>query len=209
MSTSGQHLPSGREPGAQTREAKKRWRAAEWFGYPAAFLFFGGGVVLLFLAVRTGFDGPTYAVLKIAITGACALLCLWLGLVFLGRLVKRPLKGVSLEIVPAEVQRGESVRARVVSASEATPPRLLVGLVGSEHWEDDRGETTLTRKSVEWEHWLEVDLGEGEQHVEFMVPGDGPFSYEGTLVSLSWAVAAAVPRLWSSSRMETPLWVLP
>src|SRR3954468_21464940 len=123
VSASGQHLPGGRKPGAQTREAESRLRRVKPVAYVFALACIGAALALLFLAVRTGFDRPSYAVLKVAITGACGLLCLALGLVLLGRLVKRPLRGVSLEVVPAEVQRGESVRARVVATSQGPPPR--------------------------------------------------------------------------------------
>src|SRR4051812_14875174 len=153
---SDQHLPPGREPGAQTRTAKVRWRGAKLFGYPLAVFLIGGGVVLLGLGVRTAVDDESYVALKVVLLAACAALCFSLGLLILGRLAKRHLTGVDVDVVPVQARRGGSVRARVSITSQRPPPRLLVGLVGSEHWEDDRGEAPVTRKSVEWEQWFEV-----------------------------------------------------
>jgi hypothetical protein len=204
-----QHLPSGREPGAQTRTAKVRWRGAKLFGYPLVVVLIGGGVVLLGLGVRTAVGDESYAALKVVLVAACAVLCLSLALLILDRLVKRRLTGVDVDVEPVEAQRGRSLRARVAVTSQRRPPRLLVGLVGSEHWEDDRGEAPVTRKSVEWEQWFEVDLHRGVDQVDFSIPIDGPFSYEGTLISLSWAVAAVTPRMLFESRKEVPVWVSP
>jgi hypothetical protein len=118
-------------------------------------------------------------------------------------------RGLELTVDRQEVRRGERIGATASGEGE-----LEVGLVCTEHYDvwsrvgtsDSR--SRVTHSAPVWQAWVPAPHAALGQRVELTVPVDGPYSYEGDCVSLSWAV---VVRRLGARRLGPPLpvWVEP
>jgi hypothetical protein len=106
------------------------------------------------------------------------------------------LDGVEVSLARTEYRRGDSVEPVVRASGDS----VRVGLVCTERYLDTRGQRRPTlRAAVEWESWGDL-----------VVPRDAPYSHEGTVLAISWAVVVRVPRRWRpDARVWTPIWVSP
>jgi hypothetical protein len=203
------HLPPGREPGRQSRRARTGRTlggcAVPFLGVAglvAAAAFVGFGLLVGSLA-----DGPPAWPFFIAAAGALVVFRsiargLWRG----GR--ARRASGLEIVVDRQEVTRGDQIGA--VASGEGD---LEVGLVCTEHYDvlrhvgsDSRSRVTDTAPA--WQAWVPAPHAVFGQRVELTVPADGPYSYEGECVSLSWAV---VVRRSGERRLGpfVPVWVEP
>jgi hypothetical protein len=204
------HLPPGREPGPQSRRA----RVGRSLGGCAMPAFGLGGLVFAALAVGCGLllgslpGGPPSWPFFIVAAGV--LLVFWTiarGLWRGGH--PRYARGLEVAVDRQEVRRGERVGATATGEGE-----LEVGLVCTEHYDAwSRAGTSNSRSRVTysapaWQAWVAAPHAALGQRVELTVPADGPYSYEGDCVSLSWAV---VVRRVGQRRPSppVPLWVEP
>jgi hypothetical protein len=107
-----------------------------------------------------------------------------------------------------EVRRGERIGA--VASGEGD---LEVGLVCTERYDILRhvgsdSRSRVTDMAVACQTWVPAPHATLGQRVELSIPADGPYSYEGDCVSLSWAVAV---RRAGERRVAplVPIWVEP
>jgi hypothetical protein len=131
----------------------------------------------------------------------------------------RDATGVSLEVEPAEVTRGGTVRVSLTLDSGALDgSQLQIGLVCTQFTDVKRQTTTengtATSRVIERSElladWRDVPAGMQMQSFEFTVPASAPFSYEGATVSWAWSVAARRPRRHRiDPRHDVPIWVRP
>jgi hypothetical protein len=65
-------------------------------------------------------------------------------------------------------------------------------------------------KITVWESEQSLPLASGAKAASVRLPPDGPFSYEGDVLSLAWQVGVRVDRRWRASPVAwEPIWVLP
>jgi hypothetical protein len=203
------HLPPGREPGPQSR----RGRAGRSLGGCAVPALLAGGP--LFAAVAAGFgllvgslpDGPSSWPFFVVAAGIVVVFWavargLWRGN------HPRYARGLEVAVDRQELRRGERVGATASGEGE-----LEVGLVCTEHYDVLRrvgsdSQSRMTDSAPAWQAWLPAPHAALGQRVELAVPADGPYSYEGDCVSLSWAV---VVRRVGERRLAppVPVWVEP
>ena len=123
----------------------------------------------------------------------------------LDRVLNPTLEGVTVSLPRTEYRRGDSVVPTVSVTSGAE--NLVVGLVCFERWLDTSGESGPSpSRATEWKSWR--PLAEGPP--SFAVPPSAPYSYEGKLLTLSWAVVVKESRRLRPDRtLRTPVWVSP
>lgn len=172
----------------------------------------------MLIAAATGEDSSPP--LWFAVVGVAALV---VGIPYGGyRLISRARRTVAehlhLEISPAALTRGETVKARLRIDG---PPGddVEVGLVCTA-WYDEmtehrhegrtRRRRTITQAEAYGE-WKPANAGSTlEQMFEFVVPADAPFSHEGEVVAFAWRVSAREPaRLARDPSQDIPIWVAP
>jgi hypothetical protein len=183
------HLPPGREPGPQSRRSRVGRRLG---GCVMPFLVVGG---LFFAALAVGFGllvgslpgGPPSWPFFIVAAGILFVFWavargLWRG--------KHPRYAEELDVAVdrQEVRRGERIGATASGEGE-----VEVGLVCTEHYDvlrriGDDSQSRVTDSAPAWQAWVPAPHAALGQRVELTVPADGPYSYEGDCVSLSWAV---------------------
>jgi hypothetical protein len=117
-------------------------------------------------------------------------------------------RGLEVAVDRQELRRGERVGATASGEGE-----LEVGLVCTEHYDVLRrvgsdSQSRVTDSAPAWQAWVPAPHAALGQRVELTVPADGPYSYEGDCVSLSWAV---VVRRVGERRLapHVPVWVEP
>jgi hypothetical protein len=98
-------------------------------------------------------------------------------------------------------RRGESVDVAITIRDGAhTGVRIKVGIFCLERYdveESTKNSTRrVTREDVAHEEWLEVSPSEAQQGLSFVVPAEGPYSYQGSCLSFEWrAEALEIARL--------------
>jgi hypothetical protein len=139
---------------------------------------------------------------------------------------RRPLRladrlpGAALAVDRDDARRGDklSVTLTLASSGSADDEPLEVGLVCVEIY-DYRVVTQTragpiyirqTRETNAYEQWRQVERTAGDQAVDFELPRDAPYSYEGDCVSYAWRVSGRVARrLRSDPRIDHAVWVRP
>jgi hypothetical protein len=113
-----------------------------------------------------------------------------------------------------ESRRGMTVTARV--DANTTDRELEIGLVCVEafdvvsHARTQAGSINIRQTSyaTTWETWQH--LGPDTRTYRFLIPADGPYSYEGDCLSYAWRVSVReVRRLRVDPRLDRPIWVHP
>jgi hypothetical protein len=204
------HLPPGREPGPQSR----RGRIGRSVGGCAAPAFALGGVV--FAALLAGFglllgslsDGPPTWPFFI---GAAAVLVFFWAFARMMWRGSHPRYARDLEVA---VERRQVRRGERIGATASGDGELEVGLLCTERYDvwrrigDSDSRSRVTDVATVWQGWVPAPHAALGQRIELTIPVDGPYSYEGDCVSLSWAVVA---RRLGEKRLATPVavWVDP
>jgi hypothetical protein len=217
------HIPPGHDPGTQTLRNQGGSTFLEWFvGLVGTGMFLSG----IFLAV--GGRGSKFNPWEEAIGGTIfaffgAVCALW---AYSLRRKRRPLSladrlpGAALAVDRDDARRGDkiSVRLTLASGGSAQDEPLEVGLVCVELYDyqvvaQTRAGPVYVRQTGEanaHEDWRGVARTAGDQSVEFELPRDAPYSYEGECVSYAWRASARVTRkLRSDPRIDHAVWVLP
>lgn len=212
------HLPPGHEPGPQSRRAARNRPIGVLFVLAFGIGLIAGGAVLF--AERHGAHSNS-KIVGAAVLGGFGVIVLLLGAWLLWTVMGGPrAHGVSLQVDPAEVRRGDRVRVSLTldgAAHEVS--QLQVGLVCTQYTDVKRetvnsNGTTSTSRATETSdvvtEWKEVAAGTRLQSFEFTVPAQGPFSYEGAAVSWSYRVSARTPRrLRADPHTDVPIWIRP
>jgi hypothetical protein len=211
------HLPEGREPGWQTqnvsREARRRLGIVMMFLLGVAMI--GVGVYATAEPFNPNRPDPDY--LAFAFFGGIGL-----GVIVWGEILRRrgmpPPPPFSIELENDELRRGDSSRARIECLDPTKVKRAVkVGVVCREFYNvmvdqpagDDEIAAEEAREAEVAGEWQPLTYGDGPVTVEFTVPGEGPYSYEGATVSLAWGVVVEEENLFRRKRAIGPFWVLP
>jgi hypothetical protein len=197
---------------------RKTQKGFEWFGF--IFLLLGTAAVLggaIWLAVN-GFSGPEEdrgesligAGFMVFLAGVCAPFAYLL----MRKVMPRKAKHLSVAIDRPTARRGEEVVVRldVLDPSEVAGQIDLTlrctALYEVETYVNGN-RTSQTREHAAHEDRREVN-GAGPQEFRFKLPADGPFSYEGTNLSMVWKVVARDPQPRRADRtLEQLIEVLP
>src|SRR5262249_21015287 len=153
-------------------------------GLVGAAAIAGGAVLFASRSSGGHASSKTVGAIVFAVLGA-------LGLAFAWWLYRRASGGprpspVSLARDPTELARGDQVRANVTVQGDVTG--LQVGLVCTAYVDTKRetvnsnGSTSTSRVIVTNDviaDWHDLAAGSPMHSVEFVIPADGPFSYEG------------------------------
>jgi hypothetical protein len=108
---------------------------------------------------------------------------------------RRITRGLQVDATDRPVRRGEQLHARVMIARPKRLGDVEVGLVCTELFasavsDSKGGRRRGTASATAHEAWLPVVSTPGVHSVRLAVPAHAPFSYEGELVSFTWAVVA-------------------
>jgi len=213
------NLPPGHTPGPQSRRVA---RGRPWG--PILLFLFGlgaaGGAVALWAGRNTAKSksgSEVGAAVFLGVAVLLVLLAVWLW----RRLVHpRVARWLDVRADPVELRRGDAVRAalRVIDPARVDG-NLQLGLVctafhdvkvQSTDAQGHRSEHRSTQRAEVVTDWRDVDAAAGEQTIEFQVPSDGAFSYEGDTISWVWRVSARVQREHRSDpHNDVPVWVAP
>jgi len=213
------HLPPGHPPGRQSRRAA---RTRPW-GPILLFLFaLGalGGSIALWVGRNTaksksGSEVGAAVFLGVAILLVLVAIWLWRRL-FHARVARY----LDVTADPIELRRGDAVHATLrVTDPSRIDGKLQIGLmctafhdvkVESYDAQGHRSERRSTERTEVVTDWRDVDPSAGEQRLDFAVPPDSAFSYEGDTVSWAWRVSARVAREHRSDpHRDVPIWVSP
>ena len=213
------HLPEGRDPGWQTENASRE--ARRQVGIVAMYLLgvamIGAGIY--FMVEPANPNRPDPDVLALAFFGGIGLGVIAWGAILRRRGMPKP-PPFSVEVEDAELRRGGSSRARVECLAPAKVKRpVTVGVVCREFY------TVIVKQHmgtdsnpVDAEEAREVEVatttqsisaGDGPVTVDFTIPEDAPYSYEGRYVSLAWGVVVEEESAFRRKRAIGPFWVLP
>jgi hypothetical protein len=117
-------------------------------------------------------------------------------------------RDIGVDVDRQEVRRGDRVGATVSGEGE-----LEVGLVCTQRYDvlrrvGSESRSRVTETASVWRAWAPAPHAALGQRVELTVPADGPYSYEGDCVSLTWAIVARRP---GEKRVAAPVpvWVAP
>lgn len=219
MSARYAHLPPGHQPGPQSRRVA---RGRSWA--PALLFLFSLGAVGAAVALWVGRNTATSksgsevgAAVFLGIAILLVLLAVWLWRRLFHPRIARYL---DVHADPVELRRGDKVRATLrVTDPGRIDGRLQLGLVCTAFHDvkvestDGRGNRTEHRKTKPTEvvkDWHDLDAGTADTAIEFTVPADAAFSYEGDTISWAWRVSARVQREHRSDpHNDVPIWVSP
>jgi hypothetical protein len=214
------HLPEGREPGWQTQNASReaRRQVGVWMMFLLGVAMIGVGIYFMVEPAKPSRPQPD--ILALAFFGGIGL-----GVIVWGEILRR--RGMpkpppfSIEVEDTKLRRGESSRARIECLDPAKVKRpLTVGVVCREFYtvvlRQHVGTQSNTTVPVEEAREVEVagttqtfDHGDCPVTVEFTVPADAPYSYEGTKISLAWGVIVEEENRLRRKRAIGPFWVAP
>ena len=217
------HIPPGHDPGPQTLRTEVGFPLWGWFtGVVGTGMFVSG----VFVAV--GGRGSKFDPLEEALGGTFfALIGLMCALWGYSQLRKhRPpslanrMPGAALAVDRDDARRGEKLTVTLTVPRSGSPEDqpLEVGVVCVERYDYQATAQTRaglifirqTREANAHEDWRQVERTAGDQTVDFELPRDVPYSYEGDCVSYAWRVSARVARkLRSDPRIDHAVWVLP
>ena len=103
-------------------------------------------------------------------------------------------RGLKVSASSRDVARGDELVATVTITDAGRLGDVELGLVCNESYAAmERGSNNpgqVIRWDTAYEMWVPVASVVGEQTVRLQVPFDGPFSYEGTVLSFKWEVVA-------------------
>ena len=172
----------------------------------------GAASVGFFTGVLEGKDTQAGGIAT-AIVAVLCLLAAGLTARFTGRARRSPRLTVTAQ--PAELARGDEVRARVRVAGDTAAGPVEIGLVCTEFHDQAQsngkgGTQRVTSDHVVWQIWREVDQAGPILEARFDVPPAKPFSYEGSCVSYAWRVSAREARDGRrDAQTDEPIWVRP
>lgn len=219
------HIPPGHDPGPQTLRNQGGSTLWEWFT-----AFVGSGMVIGGLFVAAGGRGPKFNPWEEGIGGIVfaffgAVCVAW---AYSLRRKRRPLRladrlpGAALAVDRDDARRGDKLSVTLTLANSGganeEPESLEVGLVCVEIYDyqvvaQTRAGPIYVRQTGEanaHENWQQVERAAGAQTVDFELPRDAPYSYEGDCVSYAWRVSARVARrMRSDPRLDHAVWVRP
>lgn len=216
------HLPEGREPGYQSRYVP---REATRKGGMLAMVVIGVlliGVGAYFTAEPPNPAKDQAAVLALVFFGGIGLAVIaWAAFLYYRGLPKPA--PFTIELDTDELRRGDSSRAVITCDNPAgVRGEVRVGVVCREFYSAQTShnlqpgeigagsvETTETREGQVAGTWQALADGDGPVAIEFTVPGESPYSYEGHHVSLAWNVVVAEYRGDRPRYAYGPFWVLP
>jgi hypothetical protein len=129
----------------------------------------------------------------------------------------RQARYLQLEVEPIELRRGDTVRVTLtITDARKIGEELDLGLVCTQYYDytavvQDQHGSHRERKTMEVEStakWTKPDRSQVRQTVQFTVPADAPFSFEGGAVSWAWHVSARDrhPHRYDAHR-TVPVWV--
>lgn len=213
------HLPPGRRPGPQSlRNRERRTLLSPFVGIVGATMFAAG------VWVAAGGRGPRFdrqeELFGGLFFGSMGLLCVYGAFAIWerGRPKRDPrLRGTTLSPDRAELRRGDEVSVTYVGRRTGDD-RLEIGIACTERYDTEtraysRGASTVVRQTGEatvHEEWQRVPAGAEEHTATFRLPGDAPYSYEGSCVSYAWRISArAVRAVRRDARFDVPIWVEP
>lgn len=176
----------------------------------------GGGVVLF--ATASTDTSPSGARVGGIVLVAMAVFFAWLTYWIWRRGNPRQCGYLRLVVDPVEARRGDTVRATLtITDVDHCGEQLELGLVCTEYWDDkvesynQYGEqTNRVTKTVDAAKEFRPAQRVAQQTMEFQVPAESPFSYEGSAVSWAWHVSAVDRREHHvDPRRDVPIWVSP
>lgn len=212
------HLPAGREPGWQTKNASREARRDTGLimMVVVGLVSIGGGIYLMVEPANEEYEPWT----ALAFFGGIGLaLFAWAWILHRRGMPHPP--PFSIEVEDDELRRGESSRARIECLEPAKVRRpLSVGVVCREFYtvvlrqrmSAESNDTVPVEEAREVEVAGSIesfDLADCPLTVEFTVPPDAPYSYEGVHVSLAWGVVVEEENRLRRKRAIGPFWVLP
>ena len=108
---------------------------------------------------------------------------------------KRLTRGLEVKSSTREVSRGQSLEASVTIAKGAKLGAVQVGLFCTEAYavemqDTDGGTSQGTSWATAYEAWVPLAETPGVQTVRLDVPADGPYTYDGEILSFRWEVVA-------------------
>jgi hypothetical protein len=174
--------------------------------------------VAVFAAVTAGHQkSPTGAHVVAVVFGVLALLLTAFAWYARRRESSRSPDYFRLHVEPIELHRGDTVTATLeISDARRLGKKLDLGLVCSEYYDrtsasnSSGGEQRTTRKADTVTDWREPDRTQAQQTLQFTVPPDGPFSYEGGAISWAWRVAVVDRRTRRQDvHLDVAIWVSP
>ncbi len=213
----GGHLPPGHRPGPQSR------RSARGAPIGLALLALGvlglaGGSLALFLTANHA-KSPSGARAGGAVLAGGALIFLALLIWLWRRTHPRQARYLQLSVDPIEVRRGGTVNATLaVVDADKLGETLELGLICTEYYDyktevvTENGTSTqrVTGTTEVVASWSPADRGQLQQTLRFAVPGDAPFSYEGSAASWAWRVTVRDRHAHRpDARSDVPIWVSP
>lgn len=123
-----------------------------------------------------------------------------------------------LLVEPIEVRRGDTVRATLtITDVSRVGEHLELGLVCTEYWDDKvetynqyGSQTSRVTKTADAAKAFRPAQRIEQQTMEFQVPPESPFSYEGSAVSWAWHVSVVDRREHRvDPRRDVSIWVSP
>ncbi len=197
---------------------RKTQKVFMWVG---VVLLLGGTAALLGGALALavdGFNGPdedrSGALIAAAFLVFLAGVCAPFGYILLRKAIPRKAKHLSLSVNNPSVRRGDEVVARVdVLDASKISGRVDVTLRCTAFYDVEvyvnGNRSSQTREQAVHTQRHELN-GHDPQEFRFELPADGPFSYEGTNLSMVWQVVARDPQPRRHDRTLTqPLEVKP
>jgi hypothetical protein len=206
------HLPAGRTPGPQSfRNRRRRNLLAPFVGLVGVAMYAAG------VWVAAGGRGPRFDRTEELVGGlvfaAGGLLCVVGALAVAER--GRPkrsarLRGVKLQVAGETFRRGNDVSVTFTGRG-SSGGQLEVGIACDERFEQEVPDTpaAMIVEAIAHEDWQAVPDGGRNQTLDFTLPDDAPYSYEGDAVSFAWRVSVREARLGRDARYDRPIWVDP
>jgi hypothetical protein len=206
------HLPAGRTPGPQSlRNRRRRNLLAPFVGLVGLAMYAAG------VWVAAGGRGPRFdrreELLGGLVFAAGGLLCVVGAFAIAER--GRPnrsarLRGVTLQVAGEAFRRGDAVSV-TLNGRGSSGGRLEVGIACDERFEQEVPDAPARTmmETIAHEDWQAVPDSMREHTLDFTLPDDAPYSYEGDAVSFAWRVSVRVARLGRDARYDHPIWVDP
>lgn len=216
------HLPAGREPGHQTLYVpfESRRKGGMFAMVIIGIVLIGAGAYFTAAPPNPAKDQP--AILALAFFGGIGLAVIaWAAFLYYRGLPKPA--HFSIEVEDIELRRGDTSRAVVTCDNPAgVRGEARVGVVCRSFYASKfetslqpgeiGGGTVAVTEKLEGQSagsWQSLDYENGPVTVEFTVPADGPYSYEGHHLSLAWNVMVSEGDGPNPRYAHGPFWVLP
>ena len=204
------HLPPGERPGRRVCATGGGGTCSPFVGLVGLAMYAAG------VWVAAGGRGPRFdrtEELGGLVFAAGGLLCVVGALAIAER--GRPsrsarLRGITLQLVGEAFRRGDAVSV-TLTGRRSSGGRLEVGIACDERFEQEVPDAPAKTmmETVAHEDWQAVPDSAREHTLDFTLPDDAPYSYEGDAVSFAWRVSVREARLGRDARYDRPIWVDP